>query len=65
MPTNAELSNVLRIGARHHDLGQREVVLPDAPSQSIVDTYMHYLRTKIGHTAVRTVQAVGHRLGTL
>jgi two-component system response regulator QseB len=30
-----------------------------------VDTYVHYLRSKVGRTVVHTVQGVGYRLGAL
>jgi two-component system, OmpR family, response regulator QseB len=97
-----ELADVLRIGAGHLDLGQREVALPDgarvplttrefsllrvlashpdtvhtraslrrvvfpdASAQSIVDTYVYYLRTKIDRSVVHTVQGLGYRLGAL
>ncbi|QFZ21059.1 response regulator transcription factor [Saccharothrix syringae] len=97
-----ELADVLRIGAGHLDLAQREVVLADgdrvpltprefallrvlatdpgavhtraslrrevfhdAPAPSIVDTYVHYLRSKLGRSVVHTVQGLGYRLGVL
>ena len=40
-------------------------VFPDAGGDSLVDTYVHYLRRKLGGDAVRTVRGVGYRLGTL
>jgi two-component system response regulator QseB len=30
-----------------------------------VDTYVHYLRRKLGTTVVNTVRGTGYRLGTL
>jgi two-component system, OmpR family, response regulator len=97
-----ELTDVLRIGAGHLDVAQREAVLPDgervslsarefgllrvlathpdtvhtrtslrqrvfrdAVASSIVDTYVYYLRAKLGRSVVRTVQGVGYRLGVL
>ncbi|MFT7837933.1 response regulator transcription factor [Saccharothrix sp. BKS2] len=97
-----ELTDVLRIGAGHLDVRQREVVLPDggrvpltarefallrvlathpgtvhtraslrrrvfhdAPAQSIVDTYVYYLRNKIDRSVVHTVPGLGYRLGAL
>jgi two-component system, OmpR family, response regulator QseB len=97
-----ELTDVLRIGAGHLDVGRREAVLPDggrvplsprefallrvlathpdtvhtraslrrtvfddASAQSIVDTYVYYLRAKLGRSVVRTVQGLGYRLGAL
>jgi two-component system response regulator QseB len=29
----------------------------------VVDTYVHYLRRKLGRPVVRTVHGVGYRLG--
>jgi len=41
----------------------RDRVFPDADSGSIVDTYVHYLRRKLGRQVVRTVHGVGYQLG--
>jgi two-component system, OmpR family, response regulator QseB len=97
-----ETSELLRIGAGHLDVGQREVLLPDgtrvalsprefgllrelamrpdavhsrsslrrevfhdAAASSIVDTYVYYLRAKLGRPVIRTVQGLGYRLGVL
>ena len=38
-------------------------VFPDAGSVALVDTYVHYLRRKLGAAAVSTVRGVGYRLG--
>jgi two-component system response regulator QseB len=38
-------------------------VFPDASSVALVDTYVHYLRRKLGTGAVSTVRGVGYRLG--
>ena len=43
----------------------RERVFDQADSASIVDTYVYYLRRKLGPTAVRTVRGVGYQLGAL
>lgn len=40
-------------------------VFGDAESDAAVDTYVHYLRRKLGRSAVRTVRGVGYRLGEL
>ncbi|MCZ9342806.1 helix-turn-helix domain-containing protein, partial [Streptomyces sp. TRM76130] len=32
---------------------------------SIVDTYVYYLRRKLGRQAVHTVRGLGYRLGAL
>jgi two-component system response regulator QseB len=38
-------------------------VFPDASSVTLVDTYVHYLRRKLGASAVSTVRGVGYRIG--
>ena len=38
-------------------------VFPDAANVALVDTYVHYLRRKLGVTAIATVRGVGYRLG--
>ena len=43
----------------------RRAVFDEASAPSIVDTYVYYLRTKVGRSAVRTVRGLGYRLGTL
>ncbi len=43
----------------------KERVFPTAEADSIVDTYVHYLRRKLGIGAVRTVRGIGYRAGTL
>jgi two-component system response regulator QseB len=40
-------------------------VFDAAESESIVDTYVHYLRRKLGRSVVRTVRGVGYRAGRL
>jgi two-component system response regulator QseB len=37
----------------------------DAESDGAVDTYVHYLRRKLGREVVRTVRGLGYRLGAL
>jgi two-component system response regulator QseB len=41
----------------------RARVFPDAEAENIVDTYVHYLRRKLGRHVVRTVHGVGYQLG--
>ena len=41
----------------------RDRVFPDAEAASIVDTYVHYLRRKLGREVVRTVHGIGYQLG--
>jgi len=43
----------------------RERVFDAAESASIVDTYVHYLRRKLGPTVIRTVRGLGYRIGSL
>ncbi|MER7212783.1 response regulator transcription factor [Streptosporangium sp. NPDC000239] len=43
----------------------RQRVFDGAQTESIVDTYVYYLRNKLGHGVVRTVRGVGYRLGEL
>ncbi|GAA0352407.1 response regulator transcription factor [Actinoallomurus spadix] len=49
----------------HTRAALRERVFDAAPAESIVDTYVYYLRTKLGRTVVRTVRGVGYRAGEL
>ncbi|MEU4215734.1 response regulator transcription factor [Actinoplanes sp. NPDC026623] len=41
----------------------RDQVFPDSAGVALVDTYVHYLRRKLGTTAISTVRGVGYRLG--
>jgi two-component system response regulator QseB len=43
----------------------RRRVFDEAAAASIVDTYVYYLRRKLGRTVIRTVHGLGYRLGTL
>ncbi|MGR6916950.1 Two-component response regulator [[Actinomadura] parvosata subsp. kistnae] len=43
----------------------RQRVFDGANKESIVDTYVYYLRAKLGSGVVRTVRGVGYRLGAL
>ena len=38
-------------------------IFPDAANVALVDTYVHYLRRKLGPAAISTVRGVGYRLG--
>lgn len=38
-------------------------VFPDAESEAVVDTYVHYLRRKLGKRVVATVHGRGYQLG--
>lgn len=46
-----------------HDLVA--IVFPEAESEIVVDTYVHYLRRKLGRGIVSTVRGRGYQLGTL
>ncbi|WP_225448277.1 response regulator transcription factor [Streptacidiphilus sp. P02-A3a] len=43
----------------------RARVFADASAESIVDTYVYYLRRKLGRTVIRTVRGFGYQIGTL
>jgi two-component system response regulator QseB len=40
-------------------------VFDDADSESVVDTYVHYCRRKLGRGVIRTVHGLGYRCGAL
>jgi two-component system response regulator QseB len=70
VPLTAREFALLRVlathpGTVHTRASLRRTVFQDAPSPSIVDTYVHYLRAKVGRSVVHTVQGVGYRLGAL
>jgi two-component system response regulator QseB len=43
----------------------RHQVFDNADSPSIVDTYVHYLRRKLGKDVIRTMRGHGYRIGTM
>ncbi|WP_218009255.1 response regulator transcription factor [Herbidospora cretacea] len=49
----------------HTRASLRRGVFDGASTESIVDTYVYYLRGKLGQGVVRTVRGVGYRLGAL
>lgn len=49
----------------HTRVSLRRTVFGDASAASIVDTYVYYLRVKLGRAVVHTVPGLGYRLGTL
>jgi two-component system response regulator QseB len=51
--------------AVHSRAQLRHRVFGDATSESIVDTYVHYLRRKLGRGIVRTVHGLGYQIGSL
>ncbi|HEY4315532.1 MAG TPA: response regulator transcription factor, partial [Actinomycetes bacterium] len=40
-------------------------VFPEAATETLADTYVHYLRRKLGSSVITTVRGTGYRLGTL
>jgi two-component system response regulator QseB len=43
----------------------RTLVFPDTEAESVVDTYVYYLRRKLGRRIVLTVHGLGYRIGLL
>jgi two-component system response regulator QseB len=41
-----------------------ELAFPEAESLAVVDTYIHYLRRKLGRSVILTVHGRGYQLGT-
>jgi two-component system response regulator QseB len=62
-----ELIRTLAVRPRtvHSRTQLRSRVFGGASSESIVDTYVHYLRRKLGGGVVRTVRGLGYQIGTL
>ncbi|WP_193786339.1 response regulator transcription factor [Actinoplanes friuliensis] len=62
-----ELLRVLaaRPNTVHSRAELRSRVFDEAAAPSLVDTYVYYLRRKLGRTTVRTVHGLGYRLGAL
>lgn len=60
----ALLSVLMRTPARIYTRGQLlDAAFDGADSAGVVDTYVHYLRRKLGRGIVRTVHGTGYRLG--
>ncbi|MDG4763182.1 response regulator transcription factor [Solwaraspora sp. WMMD406] len=49
----------------HSRSGLRQQVFDDAHATSIVDTYVYYLRRKLGRSVIRTVHGLGYRIGEI
>ncbi len=62
-----ELLRVLaaRPNTVHSRADLRSRVFDEAAAASIVDTYVYYLRRKLGRAVIRTVHGLGYRLGAL
>jgi two-component system, OmpR family, response regulator QseB len=60
---------LLHLARRPRQIFTREAlvdsVFTDADDEGVVDTYVHYLRKKLGRSCVLTVRGVGYRLGPL
>ncbi|MGP4109738.1 response regulator transcription factor [Streptomyces sp. 4N509B] len=70
VPLSAREFALLRVLATHASTvhtraALRRAVFRDASAASIVDTYVYYLRAKLGRSVVQTVPGLGYRLGTL
>jgi two-component system, OmpR family, response regulator QseB len=55
----------LRPRAVHTRAQLRARVFPETSAQSVVDTYVYYLRRKLGPQIVRTIRGLGYRIGPL
>jgi two-component system response regulator QseB len=55
----------LRPKAIHPRAALRTKVFSDSTGESIVDTYVYYLRRKLGREVVRTVHGLGYQIGAL
>jgi two-component system response regulator QseB len=70
VPLSAREFELLRVLAArpntvHSRAELRSRVFDEATAPSLVDTYVYYLRRKLGRSVVRTVHGVGYRLGIL
>jgi two-component system response regulator QseB len=70
VPLSAREFELLRVlaarpNAVHSRSELRRRVFDEASAASIVDTYVYYLRRKLGRPVVRTVHGLGYRLGAL
>ena len=66
-PREFELLHTLasRPKAIHSRTQLRARVFPDTEAESVVDTYVYYLRRKLGRQIVLTVHGLGYRIGPL
>ncbi|KUL22472.1 two-component system response regulator [Actinoplanes awajinensis subsp. mycoplanecinus] len=70
VPLSAREFELLRVLAArptavHSRAMLRSLVFDEAAAASIVDTYVYYLRRKLGRKVVRTVHGLGYRMGAL
>jgi two-component system response regulator QseB len=54
--------NPSRVFTRHEIVAE---VFPESNTDTLADTYVHYLRRKLGASVVTTVRGTGYRLGRL
>ena len=62
-----ELLRTLAQRPRRSTRGRRcaRRVFADSTGESIVDTYVYYLRRKLGRDVVRTVHGLGYQIGAV
>ncbi len=69
MLSEREAALLERLARRPNQVFEREDLLaevfPDADDPGVVDTYVHYLRKKLGRQTVTTIRGIGYRLGAL
>jgi two-component system, OmpR family, response regulator QseB len=63
-------SDLLRLlaSAPNRIFSRREItaeVFPESATETLADTYVHYLRRKLGSSVITTVRGTGYRLGVL
>jgi two-component system response regulator QseB len=66
-PREFELLRTLAVrpNAVHPRARLRTGIFEDTIAESIVDTYVYYLRRKLGSTVIRTVRGFGYQIGAL
>ncbi|GIH20370.1 response regulator transcription factor [Rugosimonospora africana] len=66
-PREFELLRMLAVrpGAIHSRDQLRSRLFEDTSAESIVDTYVYYLRRKLGSGVIRTVRGFGYQIGAL
>jgi two-component system, OmpR family, response regulator QseB len=67
--TAAEFGLLWQLASRPRRVYQREelraLLFAETSAESIVDTYVYYLRRKVGRAAIQTVRGLGYRAGEL
>lgn len=62
-----EADLLAKLASRPHQVFERSALLddvfPEADDLGVVDTYVHYLRKKLGRPVVLTVRGIGYRIG--